>query len=119
MSGLERRARVRAAAKINLDLRVLGKRPDGFHERQVDRWLAFLDSYKVRDLPGLDDAADWLRRNRPRSISVHAGRSGKAVESKSIKRWDCLTTNHAKWHGKLVVVYGLTGARSIAPPKPI
>lgn len=40
-------------------------RPDGFHERQVDRWLAFLNSYKVRDLPGLDDAADWLRRNIP------------------------------------------------------
>ncbi len=40
-------------------------RPDGFHERQVDRWLAFLDSYKVRDLPGLDEAADWLRSNRP------------------------------------------------------
>ncbi|OBG40482.1 phosphotransferase family protein [Mycolicibacter heraklionensis] len=40
-------------------------RPDGFHERQVDRWLAFLDSYRVRDLPGLDEAADWLRRNRP------------------------------------------------------
>src|SRR6202035_17433 len=32
-------------------------RPDGFHERQVDRWLAFLDNYKVRDLPGLDEAA--------------------------------------------------------------
>jgi len=27
-----RRARLRALAKINLDLRVLGKRPDGFHE---------------------------------------------------------------------------------------
>lgn len=40
-------------------------RPDGFHERQVDRWLAFLDSYRVRDLPGLDEAADWLRRNHP------------------------------------------------------
>src|ERR1700757_3358401 len=40
-------------------------RPDGFHERQVDRWLAFLDTYRVRELPGLDDAADWLRRNRP------------------------------------------------------
>lgn len=40
-------------------------RPEGFHERQVDRWLAFLDSYRVRDLPGLDEAADWLRRNRP------------------------------------------------------
>lgn len=40
-------------------------RPDGFHERQVDRWLAFLATYQVRELPGLDDAADWLRRNRP------------------------------------------------------
>jgi aminoglycoside phosphotransferase (APT) family kinase protein len=40
-------------------------RPDGFHERQVDRWLAFLDAYRVRELPGLDEAADWLRRNRP------------------------------------------------------
>jgi len=40
-------------------------RPDGFHERQVDRWLAFLDSYKVRDLPGLDEAAAWLRAHRP------------------------------------------------------
>ncbi|ORV50034.1 acyl-CoA dehydrogenase [Mycolicibacter engbaekii] len=40
-------------------------RPDGFHERQVDRWLAFLDRYRVRELPGLDEAADWLRRNRP------------------------------------------------------
>jgi aminoglycoside phosphotransferase (APT) family kinase protein len=40
-------------------------RPDRFHERQVDRWLAFLDAYRVRDLPGLEVAADWLRRNRP------------------------------------------------------
>jgi len=40
-------------------------RPDGFHERQVDRWLTFLHAYQVRELPGLDDAADWLRRNRP------------------------------------------------------
>lgn len=40
-------------------------RPDGFHERQVDRWLAFLDAYKVRELPGLNEASDWLRRNRP------------------------------------------------------
>ncbi len=40
-------------------------RPDGFHERQVERWLAFLDAYRMRDLPGLHEAADWLRRNRP------------------------------------------------------
>jgi aminoglycoside phosphotransferase (APT) family kinase protein len=61
---------VGGAAKLGrVDWRAQGLdgfgRPDGFHERQVDRWLAFLDSYKVRDLPGLDEAADWLRRNRP------------------------------------------------------
>ncbi len=51
-------------------------RPDGFHDRQVDRWLAFLDSYKVRELPGLDEAADWLRRNRPAQYTAghHARR---------------------------------------------
>lgn len=40
-------------------------RPDGFHDRQVDRWLNFLSAYQVRELPGLDVAADWLRRNGP------------------------------------------------------
>ncbi|HYX99827.1 MAG TPA: phosphotransferase family protein [Mycobacterium sp.] len=61
---------VEAAAKLGrVDWQAQGLdgfgRPDGFHERQVDRWLAFLASYQVRELPGLDDAADWLRRNRP------------------------------------------------------
>ncbi len=27
-------------------------RPDGFHERQVDRWYAHLDAFRFRDLPG-------------------------------------------------------------------
>lgn len=40
-------------------------RPDGFHDRQVDRWLSFLKSFEVRELPGLDVAAEWLRANRP------------------------------------------------------
>jgi aminoglycoside phosphotransferase (APT) family kinase protein len=40
-------------------------RPDGFHERQVDRWTAFLDRIKGRDLPGFDVAAGWLRTHRP------------------------------------------------------
>ena len=39
--------------------------PKGFHERQVDRWLSFLKGFQVRELPGLDVAADWLRANRP------------------------------------------------------
>lgn len=61
---------VGGAAKLaSVDWRAQGLegfgRPDGFHERQVDRWLAFLDAYRVRELPGLHEAADWLRRNRP------------------------------------------------------
>jgi aminoglycoside phosphotransferase (APT) family kinase protein len=40
-------------------------RPDGFHERQADRWTAFLDRIKGRELPGCDEAAAWLRANRP------------------------------------------------------
>ena len=42
-------------------------RPDGFHERQVDRWYAHLDRFKFRDIPGLDAAGAWLRGRRPRS----------------------------------------------------
>ena len=40
-------------------------RPEGFHERQVDRWTAFLDRIKGRELPGFDEAAAWLRAHRP------------------------------------------------------
>jgi aminoglycoside phosphotransferase (APT) family kinase protein len=40
-------------------------RPDGFHERQVERWTRFLDRVKARDLPGLDEATIWLRARRP------------------------------------------------------
>jgi len=41
-------------------------RPEKFHDRQVDRWLAFLERIKCRELPGLDEAAAWLRDHRPR-----------------------------------------------------
>jgi aminoglycoside phosphotransferase (APT) family kinase protein len=40
-------------------------RPDGFHERQVGRWTAFLDRIKGRELPGFDVAARWLADHRP------------------------------------------------------
>jgi aminoglycoside phosphotransferase (APT) family kinase protein len=40
-------------------------RPDGYHDRQVDRWLRFLDRIKGRELPGLDEASAWLRAHRP------------------------------------------------------
>jgi len=40
-------------------------RPEGFHERQVDRWTAFLERIKGRELPGFDEAAAWLRTHKP------------------------------------------------------
>jgi len=41
-------------------------RPDNFHQRQVDRWLAFLERIKCRELPGLEEAAAWLRTHQPK-----------------------------------------------------
>jgi aminoglycoside phosphotransferase (APT) family kinase protein len=46
------------------DLLGLG-RPDGFHERQVDRWTAMYERIKKRDLPGYETARAWLRARRP------------------------------------------------------
>ena len=46
-------------------------RPDGFHERQVERWTAFLERVRagsgerIRELPGFDEAAGWLRAHKP------------------------------------------------------
>jgi aminoglycoside phosphotransferase (APT) family kinase protein len=40
-------------------------RPEGFHERQVERWTRFLERIKGRDLPGLDVASAWLAAHRP------------------------------------------------------
>ncbi len=40
-------------------------RPDGFHERQVDRWTSFLERIKGRELPGFEEAAGWLRTHQP------------------------------------------------------
>jgi aminoglycoside phosphotransferase (APT) family kinase protein len=40
-------------------------RPDGFHERQVERWTGFFERIKGRELPGLDVASQWLRTHRP------------------------------------------------------
>jgi aminoglycoside phosphotransferase (APT) family kinase protein len=54
-------------SKVDWQARGLGDlgRPDGFHERQVDRWTGFLERIKGRDLPGLDETSAWLRTHRP------------------------------------------------------
>ncbi|GAA2556686.1 phosphotransferase family protein [Mycolicibacterium diernhoferi] len=40
-------------------------RPDGFHERQVDRWIGFFERIKKRELPGLETATAWLKAHKP------------------------------------------------------
>jgi aminoglycoside phosphotransferase (APT) family kinase protein len=63
------------AALANVDYRAIGLgdfgKPEGFLERQVERWLGQLASYKgtpgyaARTLPGLDDVTGWLTANTP------------------------------------------------------
>jgi len=40
-------------------------RPEGFHERQVERWTRFFERIKRRELAGMDVASRWLRDHRP------------------------------------------------------
>jgi aminoglycoside phosphotransferase (APT) family kinase protein len=56
-------------SEVDWQARGLGSfgKPDGFLDRQVDRWLTHLSTFQFRDLPGLDEAAAWLRANRPRT----------------------------------------------------
>ena len=58
-----------AALMANFDWRGNGLeglgRPDGFHERQVDRWTEYLNRVKGRELPGFDETATWLRAHKP------------------------------------------------------
>lgn len=53
MSGETRRARVRALAKINLGLRVLNRRADGYHElRTVFQTISLADTVELEFTPG-------------------------------------------------------------------
>jgi aminoglycoside phosphotransferase (APT) family kinase protein len=62
---------VEALARLHLvDWRAAGigdlGRPEGFHQRQVDRWSRQLASYEGgRELPGLDQVMAWLESHRP------------------------------------------------------
>jgi len=44
-------------------------KPEGFLDRQVDRWLAHLAKIQFRELPGISEAAEWLRTHTPRNFT--------------------------------------------------
>jgi aminoglycoside phosphotransferase (APT) family kinase protein len=61
VEGIARLARVDWRAR---GLEGFGK-PEGFHDRQVDRWLSHLAAVQFRPIPGTDEAAAWLRAHKP------------------------------------------------------
>lgn len=54
-------------AGVDWQARGLGDlgRPEGFHERQVERWSSFFDRIRHRELVGYDVATAWLGVHRP------------------------------------------------------
>lgn len=61
------------AALSRVDWRAAGLegfgRPEGFLERQVDRWLHHLARFRFREIPGLEEAAAWLRVRVPKQYT--------------------------------------------------
>jgi 4-diphosphocytidyl-2-C-methyl-D-erythritol kinase len=90
-----RRARVRALAKINLDLRVLGLRPDGYHElRTIFQTVSLADTIDFEFTPGRRtriDLADPLAIPdnlvlRAARLAMEAGRVTGTLEMRLTKR---------------------------------
>jgi 4-diphosphocytidyl-2-C-methyl-D-erythritol kinase len=73
---MTRHARVRALAKINLDLRVLGKRPDGYHElRTIFQTISLADTLDISFTPARKTSIE-LRDSHdiPDNLVVRAAR---------------------------------------------
>jgi len=77
-------------------------KPEGFLDRQVDRWLTHLSTYKFRDIPGLDETARWLRAHTPKTFEpgiMHGDyqfanvmyRHGAPAELAAIIDWEMTT----------------------------
>ena len=73
MRGSQLRVAVRAHAKINLDLRIVGSRPDGYHElRNIFQTVALHDTIVCAERPGafrIECKTRGVPRDR-RAISV-------------------------------------------------
>ena len=70
------RVRLRSFAKINLDLRVLNKRPDGFHElRTIFQTISLADTIDVEYRPGRSRIDIKSNLNITDNLIVHAADS--------------------------------------------
>jgi 4-diphosphocytidyl-2-C-methyl-D-erythritol kinase len=90
-----RRVRVRALAKINLDLRVLGQRPDGYHElRTIFQTVSLADSLDIAFTPGRKTVVELQDRlaiadnlvTRAASLALDAMHIAGRVEMRLMKR---------------------------------
>ena len=77
-------------------------KPEGFHEHQVDRWYAHLQAFKFREIPGLDEAGQWLREHKPKAYRpgiIHGDyqfanvmyRHGAPAQMAAIVDWEMAT----------------------------
>ncbi|WGL54052.1 phosphotransferase family protein [Nocardioides sp. BP30] len=77
-------------------------KPEGFLERQVDRWLSHLATYQFREIPGLEETAAWLRAHLPKTFEpgiMHGDyqfanvmyRHGAPAELAAIIDWEMAT----------------------------
>jgi 4-diphosphocytidyl-2-C-methyl-D-erythritol kinase len=72
-----RRARVQALAKVNLELRVLGKRPDGYHElRTIFQTISLADTIDIAFTPARRTAVELeCELAIPENLVVRAARA--------------------------------------------
>jgi 4-diphosphocytidyl-2-C-methyl-D-erythritol kinase len=78
------RVRVRSLAKINLDLRVLNKRPDGFHElRTIFQTVSLADTIEIDYRPGRTGIEINSNINIPGNIIVRTADSVLAATGKT------------------------------------
>jgi 4-diphosphocytidyl-2-C-methyl-D-erythritol kinase len=76
MSAAPRRARVRALAKLNLGLKVLNRRPDGYHElRTVFQTISLGDTMELEFAPGRGTGIELsCRPEIPDNLAARAAR---------------------------------------------
>jgi len=90
-----RKARLRALAKINLDLRVLGQRPDGYHElRTIFQTISLADTIEMAYTPSRRTSVELVSNidiadnlvTRAARLALDAMRTAGLVEVRLIKR---------------------------------